>query len=103
MGALSSYIRAIPIKRSIAAPEQLTEENIMFEKVKDLLVDELSVNPDDVTPTAELINDLGINSLELADLVLLCEERFDITIEDEEVQNFVTVGDVADFLAKKTA
>lgn len=75
----------------------------MFEKVKDLLVDELSVNPDDVTPTAELINDLGINSLELADLVLLCEERFDITIEDEEVQNFVTVGDVADFLAKKTA
>ncbi len=75
----------------------------MFEKVKDLLVDELSVNPDDVTPTAELINDLGINSLELADLVLLCEERFDITIEDEEVQNFVTVGDVAEFLAKKTA
>ena len=63
----------------------------------------VSVNPDDVTPTAELINDLGINSLELADLVLLCEERFDITIEDEEVQNFVTVGDVADFLAKKTA
>lgn len=75
----------------------------MFEKVKDLLVEELSVNPDDVTPTAELINDLGINSLELADLVLLCEERFDITIEDEEVQNFVTVGDVAEFLAKKTA
>lgn len=75
----------------------------MFEKVKELLVDELSVNPGDVTPTAELINDLGINSLELADLVLLCEERFDITIEDDEVQNFVTVGDVADFLAKKTA
>ncbi len=73
----------------------------MFERVKALLVEELSVNPDDVTTSAELINDLGINSLELADLVLLCEERFDITIEDDEVQNFVTVGDVVEFLASK--
>ncbi len=75
----------------------------MFERVKELLVEELSVNPDDVTPAAELINDLGINSLELADLVLLCEERFDITIEDDEVQNFVTVGDVVEFLNNKVA
>ena len=73
----------------------------MFEKIKELLVEELSVNADDVTPTAELINDLGINSLELADLVLLCEERFDIVIEDEDVQNFVTVGDVVEYLASK--
>ena len=74
----------------------------MFEKIKELLVEELSVTADDVTPTAELINDLGINSLELADLVLLCEERFDIVIEDDDVQNFITVGDVADYLSSKT-
>ena len=74
----------------------------MFEKIKELLVEELSVNADDVTPTAELINDLGINSLELADLVLLCEERFDIVIEDDDDQNFITVGDVADYLSSKT-
>lgn len=73
----------------------------MFEKVKELLVDELSVNADDVTATAELINDLGVNSLELADLVLLCEERFDIVIDDDEVKNFITVGDVVDFLTAK--
>ena len=73
----------------------------MFEKIKELLVEELSVNADDVTPSAELINDLGINSLELADLVLLCEERFDIVIEDDDVQNFITVGDVADYLSSK--
>ena len=71
----------------------------MFEKVKDLLVEELSINPDDVTPTAELVNDLGINSLELADLVLLCEEKFDIEIGDDAVHKFITVGDVADYLA----
>lgn len=72
----------------------------MFEKVKALLVEELSINPDDITPAAELVNDLGINSLELADLVLLCEEKFDIEIGDDVVHKFITVGDVADYLAE---
>ena len=56
----------------------------MFENMKQFLVDELRVNPDDVTMEAELAGDLGINSLELADLVYLCEERFNVTIDDEE-------------------
>ena len=73
----------------------------MFDKVKNLLVEELSVNPDDVTLTAELVNDLGVNSLELADLVLLCEEKFDIKITDDEIHKFVTVGDVVEFLSAK--
>ena len=70
----------------------------MFEKLKELLVDELQVNPDDVTLSAELINDLGVNSLELADLVLLCEEKFNVSISDESCRSFVTVGDVVDYL-----
>ncbi len=71
----------------------------MFEKVKEMLVSELSVNPDDVTMTAELVTDLGINSLELADLILLCEEKFDIEIGDEDIRNFITVGDVVNYLS----
>ena len=70
----------------------------MLEKVKQLLVDELDVNPDDVTMEAELVSDLGVNSLELADVVLLCEEKFDITIDDEDLHTFVTVGDVVHYL-----
>ncbi len=70
----------------------------MYEKIKELLVDELSINPDDITPSAELVADLGINSLELADLVLLCEEKFDIEIGDDVVHKFITVGDVANYL-----
>jgi acyl carrier protein len=70
----------------------------MFEKVKALLVEELSINPDDITPAAELVNDLGINSLELADLVLICEEEFEIEIDDSSIRNFVTVGDVVTYL-----
>ena len=66
----------------------------MFEELKTFLVDELRVNPDDVTMEAELTTDLGINSLELADLVYLCEEKFNIVIDDEELHNFNTVGDI---------
>lgn len=72
----------------------------MFDKVKDLLVEELSINPDEITPNAELVNDLGINSLELADLVLLCEEKFDIEIGDDVVHKFITVGDVVEYLTE---
>ena len=70
----------------------------MFEKIKDLLVNDLQINPDDIKPEAELVNDLGINSLELADLVLVCEEEFDIEIDDSSIRNFVTVGDVVTYL-----
>lgn len=75
----------------------------MFETLKTMLVDELSVNEADIKPEAELVNDLGINSLELADLVLLCEERFGIEISDDEVREFLTVGDVAEYLEKKAS
>ena len=68
-----------------------------------MLVEELSVNEADIKPEAELVNDLGINSLELADLVLLCEEKFGIEISDDEVREFLTVGDVAEYLEKATA
>ncbi|MBO7170733.1 MAG: acyl carrier protein [Clostridia bacterium] len=50
---------------------------------------------------ASLGNDLGINSLELADLVLLCEEKFDIEIEDEDLRELITVGDVVNYLEEK--
>lgn len=75
----------------------------MFEQIKNLLVEELRVNPDDITPEAELANDLGINSLELADLILLCEEKFGITIDDDDLHTFITIGDVVKYLEKKNA
>ncbi len=70
----------------------------MFEKLKDLLVEELNVDADAITLEAELTNDLGINSLELADLILLCEEKFNIVIDDEDLHTFITIGDVVKYL-----
>jgi len=74
----------------------------MFDKVKTLLMEELSVNEEDITMEAELVNDLGINSLELADLVFLCEEKFSIQIDDEDIKDLITVGDVVAYLEKLT-
>ncbi len=74
----------------------------MFEQIKNLLVEELRVDPEVVTPDAELANDLGINSLELADMILLCEEKFNVTIDDDDLHTFVTVNDVVNYLNEKT-
>lgn len=74
----------------------------MFEEIKNLLLTELSIeNPDSITPEASLGNDLGINSLELADLVLLCEEKFNIEIDDDDLHELITVGDVVNYLEGK--
>ena len=70
----------------------------MFEKLKNILVDELSLNSDAIVMTAELANDLGINSLELADLVLRCEEEFGIEFSEDDIHKFITVGDVVNYL-----
>ncbi|MBQ8848802.1 MAG: acyl carrier protein [Clostridia bacterium] len=70
----------------------------MYEKFVDLLVDELQIDRNDITMDSELSNDLGINSIELADLVMLCEEKFDIEINDEDIRKFTTVADVVNYL-----
>lgn len=70
----------------------------MFDKFVEILVDELQINREDITMEAELSNDLGINSIELADLVMICEEKFEITIEDDDIRKFTTVGDVVTYL-----
>ena len=70
----------------------------MFETLKNFLVQELHVAAEDITMDAELSGDLGINSLELADLVFVCEEKFNIEIQDDDLHNFTTVGDVVRYL-----
>lgn len=71
----------------------------MFESFKSFLIEELGrIDPDAITMEASLSGDLGINSLELADMVYNCESRYDVTIDDDALKNFKTVGDVVRFL-----
>ena len=73
----------------------------MFETLKNFMVEELGVNADTITMEAELTGDLGLNSLELADLVYACEEKFGVEIDDDDLRNFITVGDVVKYLESK--
>lgn len=70
----------------------------MYEQFVDLLVEELQIDRREITKDAELANDLGINSIELADLVMLCEEKFDIEFNDDDIRKLTTVGDVVSYL-----
>ena len=73
----------------------------MYEQFVNILVDELQIDRNEITMEAELSNDLGINSIELADLVMICEDRFGIDIDDDELRGFTTVGDVVSYLEKQ--
>ena len=57
----------------------------MFETLKAILVEELQLDADEITMESELANDLGVNSIELADLIMLCEDKFGVEIEDEDI------------------
>ena len=70
----------------------------MYEQFVNLLVDELQIDKNEITMEAELSGDLGINSIELADLVMLCEDKFDVCIDDDEIRKFTTVGDVVKYI-----
>ncbi|MBE6654193.1 MAG: acyl carrier protein [Ruminococcaceae bacterium] len=73
----------------------------MLEEIKKILVEEFSIDEEKITPQAEFVNDLGINSLELADLVFICEDKFNVTFEEDDLHTFLTVGDVVNYLAEK--
>ena len=75
----------------------------MFEEIKTMLVEEMSINEAEVKEDAEFINDLGFNSLELADLVALCEEKYDVDLEEEKIRELVTVSDFVKYLESLVA
>ena len=70
----------------------------MLNKLKNLLVEEMDINPELISLEADLMNDLGFNSLELADLVVLCEEKFNIIFDESVLPTLLTVGDVVSYL-----
>ncbi len=70
----------------------------MYEQLKELLINEFQIDAEKIKPEAELVNDLGFNSLELAELVIQCEETLDIDIDEELAKEFVTVSDVVSYL-----
>ena len=70
-------------------------------KVKDIIVEQLGVDPEKVKAEASFIDDLGADSLDIVELVMAMEEEFDLEIPDEDAEKLRTVNDVASYLASK--
>ncbi|HSP43547.1 MAG TPA: acyl carrier protein [Luteolibacter sp.] len=68
------------------------------DRVKDIIVDQLGVNADQVTPEAKFVEDLGADSLDTVELVMAFEEEFDIEVPDEEAEKLQSVGDVINYI-----
>ncbi|MNI98949.1 Acyl carrier protein [compost metagenome] len=74
----------------------------MFDKVKEIIADKLSVNGDDITKESSFIEDLGADSLDIVELIMALEDELEMEIPDEEAEKFVTVGDVVDYIKSQT-
>lgn len=70
----------------------------MFDKIKEIIVDKLSVSEDEVTLESSFIDDLNADSLDIVELIMALEDELDMEIPDEDVENFKTVGDVVNYV-----
>ena len=70
----------------------------MFERVKNIIAEKLSINADEITLESAFIEDLGADSLDIVELIMALEDELDMEIPDEVAENFVTVGDVVEYI-----
>ena len=73
------------------------------DQVKGILVDKLGIAETEVTPDANMIRDLGIDSLDYAELIMEFEKTFDIRIPDEDAEQLVTVKQAVEYITNKAA
>ena len=71
---------------------------MIFDKVKEILMDQLDVEEEKVTMEASIVDDLGADSLDLVDMVMSLEEEFVAEIPDDQVENIKTVGDIDKYI-----
>lgn len=75
----------------------------MLEKMKDIVSDQLCINPKDIKTTSSLIEDLGCDSLDLVELAMSLEEEFDVEVPDERLEQIRTVQDAINAVKEMTA
>ena len=70
----------------------------IFGKVRDIVVEQLGVDEEEVNEQASFVDDLGADSLDIVELVMALEEEFDLEIPDEDAEKIVTVGDAVNYI-----
>jgi acyl carrier protein len=78
----------------------MSNENVV-ERVKSIIVDQLNVAAEEVTPEASFIEDLGADSLDIVELIMALEEEYDIEIPDEDAEKIQTVQDVINYVSTR--
>ena len=71
-------------------------------RVKEIIVEQLGVNENEVVPEAKFVDDLGADSLDLVELVMALEEEYNMEISDEDAEKIVTVGDAIEYIQTHT-
>ena len=71
---------------------------MVFEKVREILCDQLEIDPEEVTLDTDIISDLGADSLDLVDFVMSLEDEFDKEIPDEDIEKIKTIGDIVSYI-----
>ncbi len=75
----------------------------LFDEVKEVIVEQLNVSPDEVKPEAKFVEDLGADSLDVVEMIMALEEKFEIEIPDSDAEKIQTVQDVVDYIEKAKA
>ena len=97
-GLDASRWRVIDTLQNEPNPETTMADKTIEQRVKDIIVEQLGVNADQVTPDAKFIEDLGADSLDIVELVMALEEEFGHEIPDEQAEKLLTVGDVVKYI-----
>ncbi len=74
---------------------------MVFDKVKEILVEQLDINGDEITMDSLLVDDLGADSLDAIDIVMSVEDEFKIEVPDEIIEKIATVGDIVNFIEER--
>ena len=72
----------------------------LFDEVREVIVEQLNVAPEEVKPEAKFVEDLGADSLDVVEMIMALEEKFEIEIPDSEAERIETVQDVIDYIEK---
>lgn len=71
---------------------------MIFERIKEILADQLDASTEDMTMESDIAEDLGADSLDVVELLMAIEDEFDVEIPDEEIENIKTIGDLVKYI-----
>ena len=73
---------------------------MVFEKIKEILAEQLDTNADEMSMTTRIVDDLGADSLDVVEMVMTVEDEFEIEIPDSVIEDLKTIGDVVEYIQK---